>query len=133
SQAGGRLPRHGPGEAGVSYFFFSLRPMSFMRRLTMSEAVRCISLPAELEAGWYVDQITWRDFASTRNIVPLPRPNAEFNAGLSSLFTVSVINVFFNSVSLSLSLAGWGSGAVFSEGARLSSCISKYSPMRSVK
>src|SRR5258705_11016537 len=95
--------------------------MSFMRRLAMPEAERCISLPAELEAGSYVDQITWRDFASTRNIVPLPRPNVELNAGLSSLLRVSGISGAFESLSLSLasladSLPGGRAGSGVSDG-----------------
>ena len=64
----------------------------FLMRLTMSEAVRSRSLRSRRSSGGsYVDQTTWRDFASTRKIVPLPRPNEEFSAGLSSLFTVSAM------------------------------------------
>ena len=61
---------------------------SRLRRLTMSEAVRSNSLALEPLGSWYTDQTTWRDLASTRNTVPLPRPNEEFAPGVASLFTV---------------------------------------------
>src|ERR1019366_5005358 len=82
-QAGGWLP--GDGEGKTVYFPFRSR----LRRLTMSEPVRSNSLALEPLGRSYTDQTTWRDLASTRKIVPLPRPNELVVPTAANLFTVS--------------------------------------------
>src|SRR4051794_5534850 len=70
-------------------------------RLTMSEAVRSRSLVVEPLGGLNVDQTNWRDFASTRKMLPLLRPKEEL--GASSLLTVSWNIGLMESDSFSLS------------------------------
>ena len=80
---------HGEGEANVrrEAHYFPFR--SCLMRLTMSLAVWSRSLADPLFGGSNADQITCRDFAFTRNTVPLARPKDELIAGFDSLFTVS--------------------------------------------
>src|ERR1017187_1034576 len=129
---GGKLSCPGKGETKVKgyaccgtdafvcqlpYFTFGFR--SFLMRLTMSLAVRSISFGVPPLAGWYTDQTTCRDLASTRKTVPLARPNDEFDSGLDSLFTVSPssglgsssVLAGFSPLAVFSALAGFGGGA----------------------
>src|ERR1035438_1108635 len=75
-----KRPRHRSRSAPwLYYFFFGFR--SFLIRLTISEAVRSNSLELESLGRSYADHTTWRDFVSTRNMVPLLRPIDEESAG----------------------------------------------------
>ncbi len=65
-------------------------PRSFLMRLTISEAVRSISFDSDPLGGSYTDHSTWRDFWSTRNTVPLVRPNVESWGRLCALVSVSI-------------------------------------------
>src|ERR1019366_1522947 len=82
--AGNRNPLERP--------YLTLGFRSFLMQLTMSLAVRSICFEVLPLGGWYIDQTTWRDLASTRKMVPLLRPNDELDAGFDSLFTVSPSN-----------------------------------------
>src|SRR6185437_5831433 len=55
------------------YFLPGFRSLD--KRLTMSEAVRSISLESIPLLGSNTDHNTWRDFTSTRKTVPRPFPN----------------------------------------------------------
>src|ERR1035441_10666798 len=68
-----------PHNARRDYFFFGFR--SLLIRLTISEAMRSNSLELVSLGKSYADHTTWRDFVSTRNIVPLLRPIDEESAG----------------------------------------------------
>src|ERR1022692_3762068 len=125
----------------LPYFTFGFR--SFLMRLTMSLAVRSISFGVPPLAGWYTDQTTWRDLASTRKTVPLARPNDEFDSGLDSLFTVSPssglgsssVLAGFSPLAVFSVLAGFGGGAGLSVsgGGNISSSFAwKPSPIWSV-
>src|SRR5208283_2018492 len=142
----GQIPKHA--------YFFGFR--SRLRRLTISEAVRFISLPEESLGGAYIDQITWRDLASTRNSVPRARLKPELVAGLLRVFSVfrsragaggssSGLAVFFglagfsgaagSSAALAADSAAtgfWGSGGL-GAGENSSNCAWKPSLMWSVR
>ena len=69
-------------------------PRSFLKmRLTISEAVRSISFESDpLGRVVYLDHSTWRDFSSTRNTVPLVRPNVELRDRLACFASGSTID-----------------------------------------
>src|ERR1019366_6566449 len=83
-------------------------------------------------ASWYTDQTTWRDLASTRNTVPLPRLNELVVPTAANLFTVSAsMGLVGGSLSLSALAAGFsGAGG----GGKISSSFAcRLSPTRSVR
>src|ERR1017187_350729 len=90
-----------PHNARRDYFFFGFR--SFLIRLTISEAVRSNSLELGSLGRSYADHTTWRDFVSTRNMVPLLRPIDEEPAGLDVLLIDSASDEPAEAASLSLS------------------------------
>src|ERR1017187_695923 len=90
-----------PHNARRDYFFFGFR--SFLIRLTISEAVRSNSLELGSLGRSYADHTTWRDFVSTRNIVPLLRPIDDESAGLDVLPIVSASDEPAEAAFLSLS------------------------------
>src|SRR5271157_1917082 len=108
-----------PHQARRNYFFFGFR--SLLIRLTISEAVRSNSLELESLGRSYADHTTWRDFVSTRNMVPLLRPMDEESAGWDVWLIDSASDAGAFGASFSSAL-----GAGFSAGAGCSKSVSLF-------